>query len=126
MKTYLKTIITLVATLTVVPVAAQSNNSATDDPNRIFSTMMQTMPMELKMRVDSASHSVHASQMVKDSSCNPKNSNIQKNASKKGSEAGIDQLPEVIRAQVLKTMQEIEADKQKRMLEFKESKGPNK
>jgi hypothetical protein len=126
MKTYLIRIITLAAALTVVPVTAQSNNSVSDDPNRIFSTMMQTMPSELKMRVDSASHAVSVSQIVKDSSCHSKNSDLQMNTSKNSSDAGIDKLPEAIRAQVLKTMQEIETDKQKRMLEFKETKGTDK
>jgi len=126
MKTYLKTIVTFIAALTVLPVAAQSDNGVVNDPNRIFSTMMQTMPTELKMRVDSASRSVPASQMARDSSCNPNNNDIQTMNSKSSSDAGIDKLPEAIRAQVLKTMQELETDKQKRMLEFKEAKGIDK
>jgi len=74
------------------------------------------------MRVDNASHAVSASKKVKDSSSNPKNSDIQKMNTKSGSDERIDKLPEAICAQVLKTMLQIETDKQKRMLEFKEIK----
>ncbi|NLD94135.1 MAG: hypothetical protein GX639_15865 [Fibrobacter sp.] len=125
MKTYFFTIITFVAVI-IIPVAAQSNSGAVGDPNGIFSTMMQTMPSELKMRIDSASHSVSASHMVKDSSGIFKNSDMLQKIEKNSADAGIDKLPEAIRTQVLKTMQEIETDKQKRMLEFKEAKGIDK
>ena len=126
MKTDLKNIIIIIAALSVVPVAAQTGNSSAEEPDRIFSTMMQTMPPELKLRVDSASHAVTSSQICRDSSGSSKHSDLQHKKVTGTTETGIDNLPEAIRAQVLKTMQEIETDKQKRMLEFKEAKGSEK
>ena len=110
--------------LTAFVVHAQDNSTPpAKDANEIFNSILQTMPKDMKARVDSASV-IQKSQKTttaqrSSAPSDPKQSVLENTNSK---DASVDKLPDAVRQQVLKTMQEIEQQKTERMLEFKESK----
>ena len=96
------------------------------DPNEIFYSIMQTMPKDMKARVDSASavqNSKKPDIVTERAISDNRSSSLSDNST---IEASLDKLPVAVRQQVLKTMIELEQDKKERMLEFKENKGLKK
>jgi hypothetical protein len=119
-----KKLILIVTTGLLIPcVSNAQETSATPakDANEIFNSILQTMPKDMKLRVDSASV------IQKSQKENGKKIPAQSNSEKsklyaENKNASLDKLPDEVRQQVLKTMQEIEQQKMERMIEFKESK----
>jgi len=120
MKTTLQLITATMLLTCVVLSNAEENASVTDNRDKIFNSMMQTMPDALKNRVDSASkiqtpvHSKHNGTTA------AQNSAQYKNEVSNTPDSRLDLLPENIRLQVLKAMKEIELDNSSRIIEFKE------
>jgi hypothetical protein len=93
------------------------------DPNEIFNSIMQTMPKDMKARVDSASvvqNSKKTNIVTEHVLSDDRKASFTDNSA---IDVSLDKLPDAIRQQVIKTMMELEQDKKERMLEFKESKG---
>jgi hypothetical protein len=101
---------------------AQENTATTSDPNEIFNSIMQTMPKEMKALVDSASTTQRSQKGSKNESSSSVESKKDPQANIDLRQSSIDRLPENVREQVRKTMQELEKEKMERILEFKDSK----
>lgn len=108
--------------LSVGILAQEKKNSEKTDANEIFNSMMQTMPKDMKSQVDSAS-TCQKSQKEQTKAVFKKD---QVHASKpevaQMQEIDLNKLPESVREKVRKTMQELEQQKEQRILEFKENK----
>ena len=111
-----------VGVLVATTADAQENTATTSDPNEIFNSIMQTMPKEMKARVDSASTTQRSPKGTKKESSSSVESKKDPQANIDLRQSSIDRLPENVREQVRKTMQELEKEKMERMLEFKDSK----
>lgn len=108
------------AVLGAAAAGAQEPPVNSSDPNEIFNSMMQTMPDAMKNRVDSAS-TVQRSHKENAATTTP--SPVGKAVMPvmtDAKQASLDELPEAVREQVRKTMQELEMENNQRMLQFKE------
>jgi hypothetical protein len=123
MKTKMNVQMIMIALSMVFGVFAQEKKSSEKlDANEIFNSMMQTMPKEMKVQVDSASIS-QRSQKEQTEAVSRKNPvHVSKPEMDKMQEVDLNKLPEPVREQVRKTMQELEQQKEQRILEFKENK----
>ncbi|MBN1306316.1 MAG: hypothetical protein JXA18_00260 [Chitinispirillaceae bacterium] len=99
---------------------AQETTANGPDPNEIFNSIMQTMPGEMKARVDSASVVQRAQKKTHGTSATLFEGGKNPPAAVDAKEATLDKLPEAVREQVRKTMQELERENSERMLQFKE------
>ncbi|MBN1576804.1 MAG: hypothetical protein JW913_09645 [Chitinispirillaceae bacterium] len=110
----------LAVMLTAAAARAQETTAGSADPNEIFNSIMQTMPGEMKARIDSAS-AVQQSQTAADGTNAPLHGGDNEPAAAVDARrAGLDKLPEAVREQVRKTMKELERENVERMLQFKE------
>jgi len=123
MNTIKKAQVGLSALTLLIGVFAQGEKSTDNvDVNEIFKSMMETMPKEMKCRVDSAfmyqkSQSKQTKAVLKKEQVHiskPEMTHLQ--------EINLNKLPESVRERVRKTMQELEQQKDQRILEFKENK----
>lgn len=112
----------IVLTLVIGVFAQEKKNSEKIDANEIFNSMMQTMPKEMKSKIDSAS-TCQKSQNEQTKAVLKKDQVFaSKPEATQMQEIDLNKLPESVREQVRKTMQELEQQKGQRILEFKENK----
>jgi len=121
-----KTMVIIWGILLITAVNAQQHkNDSNRDADEIFNSIMQTMPDEKKARVDSASS---VSKSMKKTGDTGKKSMAKTGTSGKTidrNEVSIEHLPEAVRRQISKTMQEVEQQKVDHMIEFKEIREKN-
>jgi|GEM_PF-6852557 hypothetical protein len=122
--------ISQIALVCLLPVYAQSPNSgAAKDPNQkqhaaaaIFDEIMQTLPADMKAKVDSASVTVKD-----DSKSSGRNGSgtAAAHSSRSGPQSGdrdaaVQQLPQDVRAKVEKAISDIDLMNQDRQIQFKD------
>jgi hypothetical protein len=112
----------VVITLMYSIFASENETSKSTDANEIFNAMMQTMPKEIKAKVDSASVSQKSQMTIPSGYDAGKVNEKTRESVSEAQEMDLNNLPETVREQVRKTIQELELQKDERVLEFKESK----
>ena len=115
-------IVLIELTLVVGVFAQEKKNSEKIDANEIFNSMMQTMPKEMKSQVDSASTCQKTPKEQTKAVFKKDQVYASKPEVAQMQEVDLNKLPESVREQVRKTMQELEQQKEQRILEFKENK----
>jgi hypothetical protein len=109
--------------LSVTVTNAQENNpTVKNNSDEIFNSMMQTMPKEMKARIDSASIIQNSKKTVTNSDQTVQYDQKSSPLNSSSSNTSLDKLPDNVRQQVLKTMQQLEQEQNERILQFKESK----
>jgi hypothetical protein len=114
--------ITVAGILIMISVTAhgQEAKSQSADPNEIFNSIMQTLPEDMKARVDSASVTQHSRQAGNTTAPSSFGNKGESQATVDMKQANLEKLPESVREQVRKTIQELEKEKMERMYEFKD------
>ncbi len=102
-------------------IAADNSNPEIVNANEIFNSMLQTMPQEMKTRVDSASVSQKSQNAQIGSQVNTGTGKVSPAETNRIQDIDLSKLPENVREQVKKTIEELEQQKEERILEFKES-----
>lgn len=113
-----QTVFTIIAAILLITSKTWTENLSerSSDPNEIFNSIMQTMPENMKNRIDSAS----ATQQNGNMAGTQTPSVHQVSPSPDAKQASIENLPEALREQVRRTMKELEKGSTERMLQFKE------
>jgi len=125
MKTRTLLSITAAALLQITAVSAEEALRSAD-PNEIFNSIMQTMPGDMKEQIDSAATIQRTVNGIRKSAPDSKGDVQQPSEQFDARQETIDKLPESVREQVRKTMQELERGSTERMLQFKESQNQQK
>jgi hypothetical protein len=109
----------------IVCLSAYPQSAPTDNIKRnadeIFASIMQTMPKEMKMRVDSAKTIMDYHKAGNKNGSRLSKDNNVAIPDKKNNDAALDKLPGDVRLQVQKTMKEIERQQAEHVMEFKEN-----
>lgn len=100
---------------------SDNTSSGNVHANDIFNSMIQTMPEEMKSRVDSASVSQKSQKNEIKSTGEKSPAKVSKQEAARMQGVDLNKLPESVREQVRKTIQELEQQKEERILEFKEN-----
>ncbi|MBN1601326.1 MAG: hypothetical protein JW915_06940 [Chitinispirillaceae bacterium] len=120
--------VVLIIAFLVCTVLGADNNKPSENvnANEIFNSMIQTMPKEMKSRVDSASVSQMSQKNGIKSTGEKSPAKVSKKEAARMQGVDLNKLPESVREQVRKTMQELEQQKEERILEFKENNNKQK
>lgn len=115
--------VVLIIAFLVCTVLGADNNKPPENvnANEIFNSMIQTMPKEMKSRVDSASVSQMSQKNEIKSTGEKGPAKVSKQEAARMQGVDLNKLPESVREQVRKTIQELEQQKEERILEFKEN-----
>lgn len=105
---------------------AQENTATTSSPDAIFSSIMRTMPSEMRTQIDSASAVQQTRSNTGTATQSTSDQTMQTTAAADAKQASIDKLPESVQEQVRKTIKELEKGTIERRIQFKEFRNQDK